>query len=379
MKTSCYEAWNLALQEHQIEKVQFYRCRARYPRLHGKNAIRGYHGFGGEIDMAKLTTKSGISGWGQLSTDVIDAKKAAELLINRPLTEIFYSETGILDERLLAFDIPLHDLAGKILDIPVCKMINPKSVLHAPVYDGAIYMNDIIPENSPFGPERVIQECIDDVNLGHTILKVKIGRSHQWMEHDEGLARDIEIVREIHETLPGTAIMVDANDGYTLEDSIAFLEGIGDTELYWFEEPFREEEENNRALKSYLQKERPMTFIADGESMTDIPLLRDLAQKRLLDVWQPDVCGYGFTKWRTLMKEISENGWLASPHAWGTVTKTHYCAHLAAAYPHHIPCVEAVPGSVEGVDFGGYHLKNGVMQIPDKPGFGMELIWAPEI
>ena len=379
MKSSCYEAWNQALQEHQIKTVQFFRCRARYPRLHGKNAIRGYHGFGGEIDTAKLTTADGITGWGQLSTDIRKAKKTAELLTGRPLTELFHAETGIIDERLQAFDIPLHDLAGQILGIPVCRMLNPDSALRAPVYDGAIYMNDIIPEDAPFGPERVIQESIDDVRAGHTILKVNIGRSHQWMEHDAGLARDIEIVRGIHDALPGTAIMVDANDGYTLEDSIAFLEGIGDTELYWFEEPFREEEEKNRALKTYLLKERPRTCIADGESMTDIPLLRDLAQKKLLDVWQPDVCGYGFTKWRSLMKEICENGWLASPHAWGTVTKTHYCAHLAAAYPHHIPCVEAVPGDIEGVAFNGYQLENGVIQLPDRPRFGMDLFWAPEI
>lgn len=379
MEQTCYENWNQELKEQQIEKVQFYCCRARYPRLHGKNAIKGYHGFGGEITVAKLTTKSGISGWGELSENIETARKYAELLPGRPLTDLFRAETGILDDRLKAFDIPLHDLAGRILQIPVCRMINPDASLSAPVYDGAIYMNDIIPEDAPFGVNRVIQECIDDVNLGHTILKVKIGRSHQWMEHDAGLARDIEIVKKIHETLPGIAIMVDANDGYTPQDAIAFLEGIGDTPIYWFEEPFREEEENNRLLKSYLQKERPQTWIADGESMTDIPLLRDLAEKGILDVWQPDACGYGFTNWRTLMKEISRNGWLASPHAWGTVTKTHYCAHLAAAYPHHIPCVESVPGSIEGVDFCGYSLERGIMQIPDKPGFGMELVWAPEL
>ena len=80
MKSSCYEAWNQALQEHQIKTVQFFRCRARYPRLHGKNAIRGYHGFGGEINAAKLTTADGITGWGQLSTDIREAKKTAELL-----------------------------------------------------------------------------------------------------------------------------------------------------------------------------------------------------------------------------------------------------------------------------------------------------------
>ena len=219
------------------------------------------------------------------------------------------------------------------------------------VYDGAIYMNDIIPEDAPFGVDRVIQESVADVRLGHTILKVKNRQraSDGWSMGKEwrGILRLSDGFMRL---CRGIAIMVDANDGYTLEDAIAFLEGIGDTEIFWFEEPFREEEGKNRLLKDYLLKERPGTLIADGESDTDIPLLRGLAEKKLLDVWQPDVCGYGFTKWRTLMKEISQNGWLASPHAWGNVTKTHYCAHLAAAYPHHIPCVEAVLGSIEGVD-----------------------------
>lgn len=146
MKQSCCELWNQELKGHQIGRVQFYRCRARYPRLHGKNAIRGYHGFGGEIEVAKLTTKDGITGWGQLSRGMDESKRNKELLLKRPLTELFDSGTGILDEELLPFDIPLHDLAGKILGIPVCRMINPDSVLRAPVYDGAIYMNDIIPE-----------------------------------------------------------------------------------------------------------------------------------------------------------------------------------------------------------------------------------------
>jgi L-alanine-DL-glutamate epimerase-like enolase superfamily enzyme len=77
------------------------------------------------------------------------------------------------------------------------------------------------------------------------------------------------------------------------------------------------------------------------------------------------------------MKTVVENGCLASPHAWGDVIKTHYCAHLCAAFGLNIPCVEAVLGETEGVDHSGYTLKNGIMTLPDRPGFGMELIWAP--
>lgn len=373
------ENFDKVLSQHKIDKVSFYRFRARYPRLHGKNARLSYHGFGGEVTVAKVCTDQGACGWGELSDSLQDARAAAERITGKCLTDIFSAGTGILDDTLKALDIPLHDLAGVILGLPVSRMISESASPKIRVYDGAIYMNDIIPEDRPQGVEQVLADCAYDYALGHRTLKIKIGRGSIWMEHDAGLARDIEVVRLIHEAFPDAGLMVDANDGYSVEDAVAFLEGIGDAPLVWFEEPFREEEKANRALREYLDVHRPRTLIADGESMTDIDLLHDLAAKGLLDVWQPDVCGYGFTAWRKLMKEIEEKGYLASPHAWGNVVKTHYCAHLAAAYPHHIPCIEAVLGESEGVDYGGYELHNGIMTLPDRPGFGMDLIWAPEV
>ena len=91
----------------------------------------------------------------------------------------------------------------------------------------------------------------------------------------------------------------------------------------------------------------------------------------------PDVCEYGFTPWRKLLPELKKNGYLASPHAWGQKLKTHYCAHLAAAYPSNIPIIEGVLGSTEGVNDADYVLTNGAMRVPRLPGFGMELYWAP--
>lgn len=373
------ENFDKVLSQHKIDRVSFYRFRARYPRLHGKNARLSYHGFGGEVTVAKVYTDQGACGWGELSENLADAKETAQRVAGKRLTDVFSAGTGILDDSLKALDIPLHDLAGVILGIPVSRMIRESASPKIRVYDGAIYMNDIIPEDRPQGVEQVLADCAYDYALGHRTLKIKIGRGSIWMEHDAGLARDIEVVRRIHEAFPDAGLMVDANDGYSVGDAVAFLEGIGDAQLVWFEEPFREEEKANRALREYLDVHRPRTLIADGESMTDIDLLHDLAAKGLLDVWQPDVCGYGFTAWRKLMKEIEEKGYLASPHAWGNVVKTHYCAHLAAAYPHHIPCIEAVLGDSEGVDYGGYELNSGIMTLPERPGFGMDLIWAPEV
>lgn len=374
---SQYEEYRAELRKHKIAKIEYVYLRARYPRLHGKNAIKGYHGFGGTVEAAKIYTDQGVFGWASLCRDVESAKKVEGSLVGKVLTDVFDPEIGILDDSLLPFDIALHDLAGKILGIPVCKMINPTVVDKIRVYDGAIYMNDIIPEENCAGVEKILEDCRYDYEIGYRDMKVKIGRGHQWMEHDAGLKRDIEVVRKIHEAFPDVRLMVDANDGYSVEDCIAFLKGIEGIQLYWFEEPFRESLENNKRLKDFMKTYTPVTMIADGESMTDIPLLFSLAREGLLDIWEPDVCDYGFTPWRKLMKELVPLGYLASPHAWGQKLKTHYCAHLAAAYPANIPIIEGVLGSTEGVIYDDYVVKNGIMTVPDKPGFGMELYWAP--
>lgn len=366
------------LEEHTISDVEYLAPRARYPRLHGKNAIRGYHGFGGTVEAVRLHTDRGACGWASISGSYQAAKEAKELILGRKLTDIFRPDIGILANELLPFDLALHDLAGRILEIPVCRMIKPEAAQSVRVYDGAIYMNDIIPEDRPMGIDKILEDCAGDYKLGYRDMKVKVGRGHQWMGHKEGLLRDIEVVREISRSFPQVRLLADANDGYTLEDCYAFLTGIGDVSLYWFEEPFRESVADNTKLKEFMRLHTPATLLADGESMTDIPLLFELAEKRLLDIWMPDVCDYGFTAWRKLLKELEQLGYLGSPHAWGQVLKTHYCAHLAAAYPQNVPIIEGVLGNTEGVNDEGYKVTEGIMKIPMTPGFGMDLVWAPE-
>ncbi|MDD6143915.1 MAG: enolase C-terminal domain-like protein [bacterium] len=370
---------NKALANHRIDRIELLYFRARYPRLHGFNAIKGYHGFGGETPIARLTTNQGASGWGVLSEKLPIAEQMREQLLGKELTEVFACEEGILDDKWKVFDLALHDLAARILGIPVSKMLNPDAVSRVRMYDGAIYMNDLIPEDKPWGIQKVLDDCAYDVELGHRALKIKIGRGHMFMEHDAGMKRDIEVVSRIHDQFPSMTLMVDANDGYTVQDAKDFLTGVKHIPLYWFEEPMREEENNFRALKEFIMLNCPETRIADGENRTDIPLLTRLAEERLLDVWQPDVCEFGFTAWRRLLKMMTQKGYVGSPHAWGYVAKTNCCAHIAAAFPQHIPYIEAVLGDCEGVDLSGYSLKDGMLTVPDKPGFGMDLDLVLEI
>ena len=94
----------------------------------------------------------------------------------------------------------------------------------------------------------------------------------------KGSAKDIEVVNKIHETFgkKGLGILVDANDGYSLQDTIDFFEGVNEVPIYWFEEPFREDTQAIRKLKQWMLKNgREKTFYTDGEKDPDLNSLEN--------------------------------------------------------------------------------------------------------
>jgi L-alanine-DL-glutamate epimerase-like enolase superfamily enzyme len=215
--------------------------------------------------------------------------------------------------------------------------------------------------------------------FGYTAFKVKVGRGGMWMAHDEGLKRDIDVIHAIRKEFPDSEILIDANDKYSLQDTIDFMEAVKEVGIYWIEEPFIENVKDFYILREYLAKNSPQTLIADGESNWDIDLLIKLAEEKLIDVFLMDIHGYGFTKWRKMMKKIQELGILASPHNWGEKLKTHYSAHMAVAFPNEIKTIEGVPDITEGILFDDYVIKDGKITVPEKGGFGMDIYWAQKL
>jgi L-alanine-DL-glutamate epimerase-like enolase superfamily enzyme len=168
-------------------------------------------------------------------------------------------------------------------------------------------------------------------------------------------------------------ILVDANDGFTADETIEYLEGIGDVNLFWIEEPFRETQKDYAQLRAWLKENNRKTLLADGEANPDWKVLDLLFQEKLLDVQLVDVVGYGFTPWRKLLKDLIAQGIQSSPHAWGHLLKSHYVAHLAAGMGG-IVTIEGVTCTSEDVDLSGYKLKEGKLAVSEEPGFGMKLL-----
>ncbi|MBP3333135.1 MAG: mandelate racemase [Clostridia bacterium] len=371
--------YNEILSEHKIVRVVTRRARTRYPRLYGKNSRLPEHRYGREFKILEIYTDKGAYAWseGWCKEDQKD------LLLNKKVSEVFDVYKGSLTpvKHMHAFDSALHSLAGVILGIPVVDILclgrDIKPAEKIDCYDGAIYMNDISPDSRPGGIEAIIRDCQYDWDVcGFRSFKVKVGRGGMWMEHDEGLRRDIEVMHAIKKNFPTARLLVDANDAFSLEDCEKFMEACKDLNIYWLEEPFLESVEGFSRLREILAKHSPSTLIADGEFRPDIDLIHELCQKKLIDVVLMDTVEFGLTHWRAIMPRLKEYGVFGSPHNWPLKVKTHMSAHLAAAFPDLIPTIEGVPDETEGVEFDNYIIKDGFINLPRDPGFGMNLIWA---
>ena len=363
----------MSLAEHRIKEVKAGEVRNLIPRLIGKNAKLIERGYGFTTGAVILTTDTGYMGWGLGNAD----RSLKLSLEGKKVSDVFSPDIGILDLGYSEADVALHDLAGKILGISVSKMVNPESTMAASCYDGAIYMDELR-DGKDLGIDPILKHCRDDYERGFVDFKIKLGRGYMWMEKEAGLKRDIEVVRAIRREFPDAKIMVDFNDGSDLETVKRFVAETADCKLYWIEEPFRENYENCMALKKYLKEYSPGTLLADGEFKYDRNEIIPLAEQGAVDVLLMDINSFVFTEWRHIIKLCKEKGlnFKCSPHAWGVGVKTRVAAHLAAAFPEICPTVEGLPDVTEGVDYSGYTLKNGIMSIEDRPGFGMDLEFA---
>ena len=377
------------LDSHRLQGFKTYRVRDRFPRFVGRNAKGNPQKYGGSIQVRVITTDQRVSGWG--SSHVPDEE--LEPLIGGRVSDLFDPDVGTSDHAL-ALDMPLHALAGQILGKPVYEMLGAQGSRHVPIYSGSIYFDDLEPEDSPRGIPAVVASCQQDYEAGYRAFKLKLGRGFKWMEPEEGLKRDIDAVRAVRETFPDCKVLVDANDSYTCDSFIRFLDGVADCDLYWIEEPFPEGEEDLKRLRDHMAKIGCQALIAEGEAgspharpegavgplkeptayghypMWHIDHLYMLAEKGLVDVFIIDLGIVGFTRWRKVMPELVAAGVPASPHTWAWCVRPRYVTQLAAGCGNVI-IVEGIPGESSGLDYSNYKMVDGNMVVPNLPGWGI--------
>lgn len=370
------------LEDHRLAHSEVIQSKDTFPRYVGRNAQGGPQKFGTGNQIRILTTDQGARGWAASHVP----QEQVTPLIGEKISDLIDPESGTLD-RALAIDQPLHDLAARILGKSVYQLLGARGPTQIPIYTGSIYFDDLEPEEAPRGIPGIIASCRQDYTAGYRAFKLKIGRGFKWMDPAAGLQRDIDAVRAVRENFPDCKVLVDANDAYTCDQFIRFLDGVADCDLYWIEEPFQEDEEDLQRLKDHMARIDCRALIAEGEGRTEgadppgpyggytaahIDRLYDLAAKNLVDAFVIDLNIVGFTRWRRVMPQLIAAGVPAAPHTWCWCVRPCYVAQLAAGVGN-VVCIEGIPGESTALDYVNYPVTDGKMRVPDLPGFAMPL------
>ena len=300
-----------------------------------------------------------------IGTSVFDIEHAFGRILAR---HYHFGVQGPLTACISGIDMAAKDATGKILGVPVHRLIGGKRWDKVPVYASGGYITET--------PERDFEPQIAAmVEARHKAVKIKIGLSPNSDAARVAAARRL--------LGPDVDLMVDINSNYTLDLARESIARIAEHGIGWVEEPLAPQD---FAGYEALQRISPIP-IATGEALYTAFDFKRLVERRAVDVLQPDLslCG-GFWQGRAIALMANLEHLRLSPHVWGSgiglAAGVHYVAALPS-YPHadNVPKLPLVEYDVGENPLRESILKNplkpvdGFIAVPDAPGLGIEIAW----
>lgn len=204
-------------------------------------------------------------------------------------------------------------------------------------------------------------------------MKIKVGRGRLWMRADEGLRRDVEVVRLFRRLIGNEVFLAaDANDGYDPEQTRRFLAETADCRLGMIEEPFPESVDEYVRLKEFLREQKLEMRIGDGENVRRPAEMKAWVDAKAVDVLQGDMNLFGFEDILAEASMAALGGASVAPHNWGSLLGYYLQLHVGRAIPNFF-MAEQDPLSCKAVLAEGYEIKDGRSSVPAVPGLGLRL------
>jgi L-alanine-DL-glutamate epimerase-like enolase superfamily enzyme len=339
-----------------------------------------------DVGFVRVTAEDGAQGFGQVSpynadiTCTIFHRQVARWALGQSETDI-ERLVGLIPERehkypgsylfraLAGLDTALWDLKGKRAGKSVCALLGG-TPRRFPVYASSMKRGEITPEKEA----RRFAELRDQ--FGYDAFKFRVGRECGH-DQDEWPGRTDTIVPLIRKTLgDGVRLLVDANSCYTPKRAIEVGRTLEDNGIVHFEEPCPYWEHHwTREVRDALSLD-----VTGGEQDCDLTLWRHMIDLEAVDVVQPDICYVGGVCRLLRVAEMAREADLpVTPHSANQSLVTVFTLHVMGALPNAGPYVEF---SIEGPDYYPWEVgllatplvvEDGKVQIPDGPGWGIEI------
>ncbi len=286
------------------------------------------------ICVVKVTTESGLVGWGEGYGPAQMIKAGIEFLAPMVIGEspldsdliwhkmfrrsVDYARKGILSSAISAIDVAVWDLKGKILKQPISTLLGGRFRERVQVYATGLYFTDAMDAEGEM--ERLLaEEAKGYVEQGYSAVKMKVGL---------GIERDIKNVRAIRKAIgDNVKLAVDSNHAYNVREAIELARKMEEYDIMWFEEPVSPDD-----YQGYKELRRRTTIpIAGGECEFRCDGFKTLLENRCVDIIQPETGTTGGITEQKRISTIANTYHIEmTPHNWGTGIIIAANVHIAA-------------------------------------------------
>lgn len=329
--------------------------------------------------LVELHTEDGISGVGSCFTSGKLVQGAVDLLwpllkdqsaveperVSETLRQASFwqGRGGSVEHAISGIDIALWDIMGKVCGQPISRLL------------GGNYRSRIRPYGSMLFDEPDALRKSLEATVSRGFKSIKLG----WRPFGRRDRKfDELLVRTARETVGADVeLMVDAGGSeqfwpHGLNWARETARMLADYDIVWFEEPLPPDD-----IEGHIELTRQSPVpIAGGEVLTRRQSFQPWLERRAVDIIQPDVTKNGG------LSESRKIAWLAFDHnvqmvshGWNTAIGLAADLQLAAAMPvaryveYLTPCAYLEELTVEPFVIDD----DGCLEIPDRPGLGIEL------
>lgn len=254
-----------------------------------------------------------------------------------------------------ALDIALYDVFAKYLDVPLVSFLGQK-IKKLPT-SNTIGIKNV---------EETLKEAAEYIKNGFKVIKVKLGKD---------LDEDVERMFKLREKFgSGLVLRIDANQGYTSEQTIQFYGRTYDLNIELIEQPLQAKSVNE--MKN-LPKEVRAVIAADESLITPQDAIELIKPPKAAGIFNIKLMKCGGVSQALKIADVAlhENVdlfWGCNDESIVSITAALHAAY-ACANTKYID----LDGSLDlekDVVKGGFILKDGYMYCSDKPGLGVERI-----
>lgn len=268
-------------------------------------------------------------------------------IIDANLAKITCAKEGV--------DLALHDLVGKILNVPVYTLLGGK-------------YRDMIPVASEIGidtPENMVKNAQDVLDLGIKVIKIKGSSNH---------ALDVERIKAVRESVgENVELRLDPNAAWDVNSTIKTMRLLESCNLQLLEQPIPAWDLKGMA---HIRNNIGIPLMADESIWTpqDAIKIFEYGAADLLNIKIAKSCGLHLGK---KIEYVAES--LGLPCIAGTEIEPGFSLiaklHLAASMKIHPIASEFTELLLLKKNILKHNIEiiDGCVKVPDGPGFGVEL------